>query len=193
MPFFGHRILLSMAFYRAFTGPKILLVPCYFLMGLLQIKLEVSCHGTMQPCSINRSIIRDLYTANAMHRKFEVFPEMKLCSLVPNFYIHISVSDIYTPTIGPQTQYSKVGPYWATSLPKYFFFMLECRTVGYPVFYLQLLEVINVFVLCCGSGSGSGQIRNFFGQVRSGCGIIVPVPDLTFCIHKNLYNFLNVS
>jgi hypothetical protein len=29
-----------------------------------------------------------------------VFPEMKLCGLVPNSYIHASVSDIYIPRIG---------------------------------------------------------------------------------------------
>jgi hypothetical protein len=33
---------------------------------------------------------------------------MKLCGLVPNFYIHVSVSDLYIPTIGPQTQYSQI-------------------------------------------------------------------------------------
>ncbi len=40
-----------------------------------------------------------------------IFPETKLffCSLVPNFYIHVSVSDLYIPTIGPQTQCSKIG------------------------------------------------------------------------------------
>jgi hypothetical protein len=32
-----------------------------------------------------------------------------LCGLVPSFYIHISVSDLYIPTIGPQMQYSKIG------------------------------------------------------------------------------------
>jgi hypothetical protein len=30
-----------------------------------------------------------------------VFPELKLRGLVPNFYIHVSVSDLYIPTIGP--------------------------------------------------------------------------------------------
>jgi hypothetical protein len=34
---------------------------------------------------------------------------MKLRGLVPSFYIHVSVSDLYIPTIGPQTQYSKIG------------------------------------------------------------------------------------
>ncbi len=29
-----------------------------------------------------------------------VFPEMKLCGLVPSFYIHVSVSDLYISTIG---------------------------------------------------------------------------------------------
>jgi hypothetical protein len=45
-------------------------------------------------------------TASALYRKFEtIFPEMKLRGLVP----HVSVSDLYIPTIGPQTQYSKKG------------------------------------------------------------------------------------
>ncbi len=34
---------------------------------------------------------------------------MKLHYLVTNFYIHVSVSDLYIPMIGPQTQYSKIG------------------------------------------------------------------------------------
>ncbi len=39
----------------------------------------------------------------------QIFPEMKLLRLVPNVYIHVFVSDFYIPTIGPQTQYSKIG------------------------------------------------------------------------------------
>ncbi len=39
----------------------------------------------------------------------QIFPEMKLRGFVPNFYIHVSVSDLCIPTIGPQTQYSKIG------------------------------------------------------------------------------------
>ncbi len=38
----------------------------------------------------------------------QAFPELKLRGLVPNLYIHVSVSDLYIPTIGPQTQYSKI-------------------------------------------------------------------------------------
>ncbi len=34
---------------------------------------------------------------------------MKLRGLIPSFYIHVSVSILYIPTIGPQTQYSKIG------------------------------------------------------------------------------------
>jgi hypothetical protein len=31
----------------------------------------------------------------------DLFPEIKLCGLVPNFHIHVTVSDLYIPTIGP--------------------------------------------------------------------------------------------
>ncbi len=31
----------------------------------------------------------------------QIFPEMKLLGLVPNFCIHVSVSDLYIPTISP--------------------------------------------------------------------------------------------
>ncbi len=30
----------------------------------------------------------------------QIFPEMKLRGLVPNLYIHVSASDLYSPTIG---------------------------------------------------------------------------------------------
>ncbi len=36
----------------------------------------------------------------------KIFPDLKLCGLVHNFYIHVSVTDLYIATIGPQTQYS---------------------------------------------------------------------------------------
>jgi hypothetical protein len=35
--------------------------------------------------------------------------EMQLRGLHPNFYIHVSVIDLCIPTIGPQTQFSKIG------------------------------------------------------------------------------------
>jgi len=31
-----------------------------------------------------------------------VFPEKELCGLSPNFHIHVSVSELYIPRIGPQ-------------------------------------------------------------------------------------------
>ncbi len=34
----------------------------------------------------------------------QIFPEMKLRGLVPNFETHVSVSDLYIPTYSPQTQ-----------------------------------------------------------------------------------------
>jgi hypothetical protein len=36
-------------------------------------------------------------TENLKH----IFPEMKLRGLVPDFYVHVSVSDLYIPMIGP--------------------------------------------------------------------------------------------
>jgi hypothetical protein len=39
----------------------------------------------------------------------QIFPEMELRGLVPNFHIFVSVADFYIPTIGPQTQYSEIG------------------------------------------------------------------------------------
>jgi hypothetical protein len=34
------------------------------------------------------------------HTPIFVFPEMKLLDLIPNSYIHVSVSDLYIPRIG---------------------------------------------------------------------------------------------
>ncbi len=41
----------------------------------------------------------DAHTASKI--PFYVFTEMKLRGLVPNSYIHVSVSDIHIPRIGP--------------------------------------------------------------------------------------------
>ncbi len=52
------------------------------------------------------------YTALQRHcteNSKQILPEMKLSGLFTNSYIHVSVSDLYIPTIGPQTQYSKIG------------------------------------------------------------------------------------
>ncbi len=49
-------------------------------------------------------------TATALYQNLkQIFPEMKLRGLVPIFYIHVSVTYLYIPTIGPQTQYIKIG------------------------------------------------------------------------------------
>jgi hypothetical protein len=34
---------------------------------------------------------------------------MKLCGLVPNFYIYVCMSDLSIPTIGPQTKCTTIG------------------------------------------------------------------------------------
>ncbi len=45
---------------------------------------------------IEEATLQRLYNENSK----QIFPEMKLCGLVPNSYIHISVSDLCIPTIG---------------------------------------------------------------------------------------------
>jgi hypothetical protein len=42
------------------------------------------------------------FTAGYLHftkNPIYVFPEMKLCGLNPNSYVHVSVSDLYVPRI----------------------------------------------------------------------------------------------
>jgi hypothetical protein len=39
-------------------------------------------------------------TVHCTENPIYVFPEMKLRSLVPNYYIHVSVRDLYIPRIG---------------------------------------------------------------------------------------------
>jgi len=40
-------------------------------------------------------------TIHCTENSKQIFPEMKLCDLVPNLYIHVSVRHLYIPTIGP--------------------------------------------------------------------------------------------
>ncbi len=46
-------------------------------------------------------VLRLSHTLHCKQDPIYVFPEMKLRGLFPNFHIHVSVSDFYTPTIGP--------------------------------------------------------------------------------------------
>jgi hypothetical protein len=39
----------------------------------------------------------------------QLFPEKELSSLSPNFHIHVSVSDLYIPRIGPHISCSRIG------------------------------------------------------------------------------------
>ncbi len=51
-------------------------------------------------------IIKAPYTTRQRHKRRntenskQIFPEKELRSLSPNFHIHVSVSDLYIPTIG---------------------------------------------------------------------------------------------
>jgi hypothetical protein len=46
-------------------------------------------------------LARILHTANTQYRKFETYITIKgIASLSPYFHMHVSVSDLYSPTIG---------------------------------------------------------------------------------------------
>jgi hypothetical protein len=68
-----------------------------------------------RPCR-NESVSgqRSLFTLNSVtsinsphcpENQIYVFPEKELRGLSPNSYIHVSVSDLYIPRIGPQSTY----------------------------------------------------------------------------------------
>jgi hypothetical protein len=48
----------------------------------------------------SRGAMAIIHTAKTVYRNSKkIFPEMKLCGLGTNSYIHVSVSDLYIPTI----------------------------------------------------------------------------------------------
>ncbi len=44
---------------------------------------------------------KNKYTVNCKEMSIYVFPEKELRGLSPNFHIHVSLSDLYIPTISP--------------------------------------------------------------------------------------------
>ncbi len=67
----------------------------YSCNTILSHKLECRCQA-------DATEYRDTYrTEETVYRNSKhILPEMKLRSLCPNSYIHVSVSDLYIPTIG---------------------------------------------------------------------------------------------
>ncbi len=60
------------------------------------------------PC-LWTQLISTSWTPHCKEDSIYVFPEMKLHGRDPNFHIHVSVSDLYTPTIGLPTVFSAGG------------------------------------------------------------------------------------
>jgi hypothetical protein len=78
----------------------------------METKFEKAVHSSSERPYINENSDSISLPSLQMHcteNSKQIFPEMKLCGLVPNFYIHVTVSDLNIPTIGPQTQCSKIG------------------------------------------------------------------------------------
>ncbi len=63
----------------------------------------------MRRYSIRYCMLEATLTYNKPKNSNQIFPEMKLRGIVPNFHIHVSLSDLHIPTIGPQTHYNKIG------------------------------------------------------------------------------------
>jgi hypothetical protein len=74
----------------------------------LLLPIERRIHKLYMPCKQQLGKTTTLQMLCTEDLK-QILPEMKLQGLVPNFYIHVSLNDLYIPTIGPQTQYSKIG------------------------------------------------------------------------------------
>jgi hypothetical protein len=47
----------------------------------------------------NRVVVPALQRQNAENLK-QIFPEKEYCGINPNFHIHVSVSELYIPTMG---------------------------------------------------------------------------------------------
>jgi len=60
----------------------------YTLTSISQLPLE------------KRRTLYIVYTVHCSKNSKHTFPEMKLRGLVPNFYMHVSGSDLYIPTVG---------------------------------------------------------------------------------------------
>ncbi len=70
--------------------------------------LEKNANYSGSQCEYNRSVLGTLQRHCTENSK-QIFPEMKLRGPVPNFHIHVSVSDLYIPTIGPSILLQKIG------------------------------------------------------------------------------------
>jgi hypothetical protein len=64
---------------------------------------ENNTHGGRYHC------IKNTFLSPYCTEKWKkIFRERKLRGLVPSFHIHVSVSDLYFPKVGLQTQYSNI-------------------------------------------------------------------------------------
>ncbi len=95
---------------------------------VIRIFLKPWCSSLLCKSSRFGQLLKDVRqhcTENLKH----IFREMKLCCLVPNFYIHVSVSDLYILTIGPrQTDRGNTVYRGGSDKSGIFFFLLSNDT-----------------------------------------------------------------
>jgi hypothetical protein len=76
---------------RFFQEPSKDIAPCLFLMNRKGLKLFLQLNYFLSSHTLQRHNIENLK---------QIIPEKELRGLSPNFHIHVSVSDLYIPTIG---------------------------------------------------------------------------------------------
>ncbi len=82
-----------------------------------------------------------MYIVQCMHcaeNTIYVFPEKKLCGLVPNSYIHVSVSDLYIPRMG-LFGCSKIGRRIAH---RYMYKVLRRQYTGHCIGSSSVLDIV---------------------------------------------------
>ncbi len=74
-----------------------------FLISRPRVELD-SSSGYNQIWAGHKIFISEFRNLGILHctkNSKQIFPESKLCGFVPNFCIHVSVSHLYIPTMGP--------------------------------------------------------------------------------------------
>ncbi len=112
-------------------------------------------------------------TLHCIEDPIHVFPKMKLCGLSPHFHIHVSVSDLYIPSIGPPILLQQNRPNHGGNIsivPRYMSAGIGNEAVQFH-FWEYLFQIFDTMSFQCtclpngksyGSEACRGQLFNCF-------------------------------